>query len=563
MAGTRLWIQSIVLVELLGIVWIAFHVGFCHRRTDGSPVVRGLSPPKGFPVLPYAFDTDGPESSNLLLDPLCPLPYLKEWWDAFFVAGPDRDETEAHSSSLRNQHSTDTSSATMPSPPLTLRIMVVFEDAYDILGWSNRISHEWEGIPSYLKGLEKLQFGRHKQQPPYGSLIELQVVPPLAMLQQQQQQQGRRVMTAETIHKVWNHLSSSLLLNDDDDGDGMADSTSLSSMLVLYIPSNLPTAKLADVKSPRPPTDTTDTSTEDVAAVEDNDGGNIVGSGTATADDRDDDDGDVPPPIWSFGLRHNGRGGSSKGTFDAWMLLPSAGDVPPGRLGRLMDVWMAQTVADALDYGGDDDHSLAAATTEEDGNGSVMARDWTSPVWWRLLHDQWREQTMRLYRHYQQEQHSSGGVDVLSRHPILQRGLLSDEARHKDRDDETDPSAVTAALQTSIAEWQDAYSWLLVANGDGGSGGPHGRGARGRTEGMAPSFAVEQYAAIFLPLLFPLVLPFLVSVVKEYKRVKSKRKEKQQQQQLSTADVVDEDNGPGQTKASTMSNRDGEKEKLT
>jgi len=42
-------------------------------------------------------------------------------------------------------------------------------------------------------------------------------------------------------------------------------------------------------------------------------------------------------------------------------------------------------------------------------------------------------------------------------------------------------------------------------------------------------FPPEQYAAIFAPLLFPLLLPFLVGTIKEFKRYKEKKRSKREQ----------------------------------
>jgi Phosphatidylinositol-glycan biosynthesis class S protein len=52
-----------------------------------------------------------------------------------------------------------------------------------------------------------------------------------------------------------------------------------------------------------------------------------------------------------------------------------------------------------------------------------------------------------------------------------------------------------------------------------------------KTSRIHSDFPPEQYAAIFAPLLFPLILPFLVGTIKEYKRFKEKKRSKREQEE--------------------------------
>ncbi|CAJ1932495.1 unnamed protein product [Cylindrotheca closterium] len=70
-------------------------------------------------------------------------------------------------------------------------------------------------------------------------------------------------------------------------------------------------------------------------------------------------------------------------------------------------------------------------------------------------------------------------------------------------------------------------------------------GAMGRNKDtMTPEFPLEHYAAVFLPLLFPLLLPLFTSFVKELKRFKEKVKTKREKGKDSMQVKVVDGEGP-------------------
>jgi hypothetical protein len=83
--------------------------------------------------------------------------------------------------------------------------------------------------------------------------------------------------------------------------------------------------------------------------------------------------------------------------------------------------------------------------------------------------------------------------------------------------------------QAAIGSLQDTYSYLQSLLNQGiATRAKRSSSANNSNDAIyTPDLPVEHYAAIFLPLIFPLAVPFLVSFMKEYKRYKQKKKEKE------------------------------------
>jgi hypothetical protein len=600
MAGTRLWIQCSVVSQLVTTVWIAFYIGFCpqhpRRQNHPGPVTAtpkaggGLSPPKGFPVLPQLYDDH--DTDSFQFDPLCPIPYIVELWECIFGSTSSQQSKDNHNNNNNNNKKEDDEEEDGTHYSTTLQILVVFEDAYDIQYWSTILYNEWDGIPSYLYGLqpEQLQFGwstvsspssssslssvggkqqqhQPKRQPSqrYKQLIELTVVPPMTTSNGEQQQLH---LNDTTIQSIWNHLSSTVPSihplyrvndkdsndGDDSDNDGSSASfeSSTSSLLVLYIPSNLPNNTIIDHTNNH----------------------NHSNGTTMVSDDDHHDDGPtttkttiVSPPLVSYRLRPKMKTMADDGTSNnnnpttktattttTWLVVPTRKDVGPARrpLGTILDEWMIETIGSTFGSNKDMEDGTHLSTSTSLLSSSSSSDDDDDEEWWQVIHDQWQEQTMRLWQRHHQQYHyeSDTTLWLLSLHPILQRALqVSDrnDENRRDYDDNhnnnhntnnnsknntkgtEDDGIVIAHLQTAIGEWHDAHSSLLrllVAEIDDGPDHCHNRPEEGMTMMIVQSLALEQYAAIFLPLLFPLLFPFCISLVVEYKRFQTKNQEK-------------------------------------
>mmetsp|Transcript_19405 Transcript_19405/g.46884 ORF Transcript_19405/g.46884 Transcript_19405/m.46884 type:complete len:644 (-) Transcript_19405:49-1980(-) len=139
---------------------------------------------------------------------------------------------------------------------------------------------------------------------------------------------------------------------------------------------------------------------------------------------------------------------------------------------------------------------------------------------WKLLHRLWREQAMNAYHSID---NTTQKDNVSLTHPIL-------------LDDMEDDELVMQILQAKIADLQIAYESIetdekerrrrKLGHYDSPRRGKNHQPQRQKLL-FVPDFPIEHYAAILLPLIFPLLLPLLISTIKEYKRLKTKKKEKQ------------------------------------
>jgi Phosphatidylinositol-glycan biosynthesis class S protein len=186
---------------------------------------------------------------------------------------------------------------------------------------------------------------------------------------------------------------------------------------------------------------------------------------------------DPLPAILSYQLQLLTRD-SKKSSSGPFLLIPTTQETN-GLLGSYVEEWMVQSIV---------------------GEGQSPTHD-TTTAFWNLLQAQWQQQTLRLHRHLS---------SIPSAKPNLNNLVLPLQ----------DPSMTDIpALQMSIAQWQSVYgslqSLLLFHTG--------------RTSIPVPTpppltqvFPLEHYAAILMPLLFPLLVPFVVATFKEYKRWKEK-----------------------------------------
>ncbi|KAL3942627.1 MAG: hypothetical protein SGARI_000206 [Bacillariaceae sp.] len=158
-----------------------------------------------------------------------------------------------------------------------------------------------------------------------------------------------------------------------------------------------------------------------------------------------------------------------------------------GDLGSLLEEWTIDTVVRSI-----------CEEKKKNGNKGNTADKMT--FFWNCLQGQWKEQTVRFYETAQQ---NNLGL------PLTDIHLPSEEYSPFLTD--------LSVLQYEIANWQRLYHRIetLYLNQT------H---ARTRTVPLTQDFPLEHYAAIFMPLLFPLLVPFLISTVKEFKRWRQKRK---------------------------------------
>jgi hypothetical protein len=185
-----------------------------------------------------------------------------------------------------------------------------------------------------------------------------------------------------------------------------------------------------------------------------------------------------PPPVRSFQLDLS----SSSKTLETniWVLLPTTKEVD-GHLGSYMDTWTVQTI---LDSSSSDDSDVATA-------------------FWNLLQANWKQQALQLHQYISTLPAARDALDTLV--------LPTKDSSRID----------LSGVQSSVLNWQNFFSTLqalLLFH----------RGSTKIPPKLPPpliqDFPLEHYAAIFMPLLFPLLVPFVISTVKEYNRWKEKRK---------------------------------------
>jgi Phosphatidylinositol-glycan biosynthesis class S protein len=189
-----------------------------------------------------------------------------------------------------------------------------------------------------------------------------------------------------------------------------------------------------------------------------------------------------PPQIRSYHLELSSAGESLE--TNTWLLLPTTKDVR-GHLGSYMDTWTVQAILDS------------SLSNDKD----------VATTFWNLLQNQWKHQALQLHQYISTLPAARKALDTL---------ILPNSKKDLSMADFT-------GMQTAVSEWQKIYislqALLLFHTGST------------KTSPTLPppliqDFPLEHYAAIFMPLLFPLLVPFLASTIKEYKRWKEKKKNK-------------------------------------
>lgn len=182
---------------------------------------------------------------------------------------------------------------------------------------------------------------------------------------------------------------------------------------------------------------------------------------------------------------------SSKHDEKLQIIIPTTQNVN-GILGAHLEDWMVQSIM---------------------GNNHPTVDPATITAFWNLLQAQWKQQTMHLF------QYLNTTTFIVGTAALDELVLLPSE----------DPSmSDVAGLQMSIAQWQRVYEALqrlLVLH----------TGARtipivSPLPRLEQHFPLEHYAAILMPLLFPLLVPFMISTLKEYRRWKEKKSKKKEEE---------------------------------
>jgi hypothetical protein len=149
---------------------------------------------------------------------------------------------------------------------------------------------------------------------------------------------------------------------------------------------------------------------------------------------------------------------------------------------------------------------LGLPSNTDDSNMAIsIDSDGSFPAWY--LERYWQASVTKLSHKVRQD------LDRV-RHLLLLRGGEEDWEIFSPRDDDDDGS--TATTTTSLQQVHD--DWFQL----------HQRMLRQVQETTVDThFPLEHYAAIFAPLLFPLLIPFLASLVKEWKRFREKKNKKE------------------------------------
>jgi hypothetical protein len=200
MAGTRLLLQGVILAELLCVVLLSIHVGFCQPR------LRSPSKENGYPhvlIKEDYFHTD---------------PILCLWKCITNASGYDNNPDG------KSRRATDSNTF---SPTIKkLRYLLVLEDVSQLSTWASIVEKEWN-VPSYLEQLETVQIEKSIQVHVAPLMHELLSWPhtnfsiPISLS-----------MANETLLELWNNLGKHNIAD-------LVDKET--SVLILYIPKMLET----------------------------------------------------------------------------------------------------------------------------------------------------------------------------------------------------------------------------------------------------------------------------------------------------------------------------------
>ena len=283
MAGTRLLIQSVVLLELLGIIGVSFYVGFCH------PHLR-FSGGKQFPP-PTLKSSDYYQQ-----DELCTtvIDHIMNFFN-------DKDDDN-----IEDQQQSLTKAVVDDDPTIvSLQIMLILEDITQIQYWSTKLNEEYQ-IPSYVEGLHTIQISKP---------IQIHTVPSLV-------EEGT-VITESTIQSIWKHLYD----NDVLETSKVVENPSL----IIYIPSYIMNKK-----------NDASTMKENEGGEDDH----VVVDDTDNEEKQDVDDAEAsssstpPPTIWSYEI-------DIETSYERpWILIPSTTDIE-NHVKPIIDTWMIQKITAA------------------------------------------------------------------------------------------------------------------------------------------------------------------------------------------------------------------------
>jgi hypothetical protein len=188
----------------------------------------------------------------------------------------------------------------------------------------------------------------------------------------------------------------------------------------------------------------------------------------------------TPPPVWSFRLEFDDT------TTGPWMLIPSTTNNVNGSLGSLLEEWMFESIVNSCRH-----EDKEYAEYEE------------TKVFQLCLCRKWQVQTLRIMEH------------------ALHHGIIQETIPLPTLEDiQTNGDDSLKDLQAAVGKWQQTYAklqtmWLQQTGQQYIPTVP--------PTPLRQDFPVQHYAAIFMPLLFPLLVPFLISTIKEYKRWKEKK----------------------------------------
>jgi hypothetical protein len=162
MAGTRLLIQSVVLLELLCVVVISFYVGFCHRH---------LRPTGEKQITPHTIKS----KDYYQQDDLCStvIDYIMN-----FFNGDGIEQQQYVTKAVDDD----------PTTIVSLQMMLIVEDISQLQYWSTKLNEEYQ-IPSYVEGLRTIDIPKP---------IQIHIVPPLL--------EEKATMSESTLQSIWKHL---------------------------------------------------------------------------------------------------------------------------------------------------------------------------------------------------------------------------------------------------------------------------------------------------------------------------------------------------------------------
>ena len=556
MAGTRLFIQSLVLVELMMIVWISIRYGFCRSSTNTTEddTTRAIQRPKNIGT---GISKDIPR--------LVPAPYFEndelEWWEAslchpidtllkqyFFGSHTDNKEEEIvggrgnydwdADDDNDNDENEDFYFISKKKYDKNVKTVLVLETVHDLLFWNDYISHALD----HHDDEEERQIVFDLFQ------LELEIIIPPS---------SSKTSNDDDISNtvLWNHYRTHRTTKKKNHQQHH---------LVVYIPSSSTTRLLAA---------TTANHTNDTDPLSSSSGTTITWrsiEGTDNlelAEEEEQDENTVRRPRMTMLLpsfeEKESRSGSNPDPTEPHTVASSASTAS---FSALVEGWLIRTILLLMETNQDAairSSANASPSTRTRTSSSSSSSSTTSTTIQKddkhrnllhILQRYWSQRTQRLYHKVlavTTTTTKNTTTNTTTSYYEQKHGILATDRLQNDDERKTNEEYEKAILQ-----WRKAYLFLLqeyhTTTSPSSGSSPRWQDRRTtnqrtqqqqKRKRMTRDFPLEHFAAVLLPLLFPLFFPFLISWIKEYKRYTTLTKKKKQEQTADDDESTQDDDG--------------------